>query len=213
MDAELRMNDIYRHQRHIYDVTRPAFLFGRDSLLRRMRLRDGDRVLEVGCGTARNLLKLHARHASLELFGLDASSEMLTTARANLARRKLASRVRLQHGLAQELSPQRTFGVPAFDVIFFSYALSMIPACTSSIDAALASLKPGGALYIVDFCDQAEFHPLLRKPLQAWLGLFGVAHRPELYAHLEALAASGVGELQSEAFVARYGVWLSFTKK
>lgn len=212
MDAVARMNDIYRYQRHFYDATRKTFLFGRNTLLRRMRLRYDDRVLEVGCGTARNLLKLHERRGPLQLFGLDASSEMLQTAKNKLERRGLASRIRLAHGLAEELDAERQFGVSAFDSVFFSYSLSMIPECTRSLDAALFALKPGGTLYIVDFCDQSAFHPALQKPLKAWLGLFGVAHRPEVYQHLGALAERGLGTLRSEVFAARYGVWIELTK-
>src|SRR5579862_2442248 len=78
LDASSTMDRIYRWQRHFYDFTRPLFLFGRDALLRRMEVRERDQVLEVGCGTARNLLKLHARRRSARLYGLDASREMLT---------------------------------------------------------------------------------------------------------------------------------------
>jgi len=212
MDAVARMNDLYRYQRHFYDVTRRTFLFGRDTLLSRMSLRPEDRVLEVGCGTARNLLKLHERRGPLQLYGLDASSEMLETAHRKLARRGLASRIRLAHGLAEDLDTERLFDVSGFDAVFFSYSLSMIPECTRSLDAALHALKAGGSLYIVDFCDQAAFHPALQKPLKAWLGLFGVAHRQELHPHLSALADAGLGTLRSEPFAARYGMHIEFTK-
>jgi S-adenosylmethionine-diacylgycerolhomoserine-N-methlytransferase len=207
------MNEIYRYQRHFYDFTRVAFLFGRDRLLGRMELGDGARVLEVGCGTARNLVKLSAKNPTLELYGLDASTEMLETAQANVARRRLDGRVTLGHGLAQELSPLRDFGVPAFDAVFFSYSLSMIPACTRSVDAALASLKANGSIYIVDFCDLGGLPPLLRHSLTAWLRLFGVEHRPELHEHLAALARDGAGELESQPFLGRYGIWSRFRKK
>jgi S-adenosylmethionine-diacylgycerolhomoserine-N-methlytransferase len=53
--AEL-MNRTYRHQRHIYDVTRKYYLFGRDRLIARLDPPAGGRVLEIGCGTARNLI-------------------------------------------------------------------------------------------------------------------------------------------------------------
>lgn len=212
MDATSAMNRIYRHQRHIYDWTRPSFLLGRDTLLRRMRIRAGDRVLEVGCGTARNLLKLAALHGDAELYGLDASTEMLRTARASSARRRLQHRLHLRHGLAEQLCHERTFGAPRFDVILFSYSLSMIPSCAESIEAAVASLKAGGRLYIVDFCDQGEMPPLLRRPLHGWLGLFGVKHRPEIYERLRSLAAQGLGTLSTQPFGLRYGIFVEFAK-
>ncbi len=33
-----RLNNLYRFQRHFYDVTRRFFLFGRDELLRQMNV-------------------------------------------------------------------------------------------------------------------------------------------------------------------------------
>ena len=61
-DHAARMDRIYRFERHLYDPLRKFFLFGRDRLLKRLEVRPGDRVLEVGCGTARNLIKLYRRH-------------------------------------------------------------------------------------------------------------------------------------------------------
>ncbi|HEY3254175.1 MAG TPA: methyltransferase domain-containing protein [Polyangiaceae bacterium] len=205
------MNRIYRYQRHFYDLTRKSFLFGRDELLRRMHIRRGDRVLEVGCGTARNLLKLHARHGHAQLYGLDASTEMLATAQGKLRRRRLQDQVRLEHGLAEELADGRIFGAAKFDVIFFSYSLSMIPACTASIEAALASLNPGGRIYIVDFGDQGGLPRFLRHALERWLGLFGVKYRHELYEHLRASEARGRGQLVTEGFALRYGIFAEFS--
>jgi S-adenosylmethionine-diacylgycerolhomoserine-N-methlytransferase len=213
-DPASRMNRIYRHQRHVYDLTRQCFLFGRDTLLARMELRRGDRVLEVGCGTARNLLALHGLGRAASLYGLDASSAMLATARQNLHRRGLAASVRLAHGLAEELCPGRTFGLgEPFDAIFFSYSLSMMPASTRAVDAALASLKPGRRLYIVDFWDQAGLPRCVRAPLERWLGLFGVKHRPELHAHLAELAAQGAGTLSTLSIGPRYAVLVEFHKR
>jgi len=212
-DASHAMDRIYRFQRHFYDVTRPLFLFGRDTLLRRMAVRENDRVLEVGCGTARNLLKLHGLERSAQLYGLDASQEMLATARWNVQRRGLDRRVRLEHGLAEELCHERTFGLrERFDVIFFSYSLSMIPSCVPAFDAAFASLKPGRSLYIVDFCDQARFPRLARVLLGRWLAWFGVHHRPELHAHLDQLTTTGRGTVNREVFGGRYGFFAEVRK-
>ena len=50
------MDRVYRRQRHIYDFTRKYYLFGRDRLIDAMQPKPGARILEVGCGTARNLI-------------------------------------------------------------------------------------------------------------------------------------------------------------
>ena len=52
------MDRIYRHQRYIYDITRKYYLFGRDRMIRELDLKPGDRLVEVGCGTARNLVRI-----------------------------------------------------------------------------------------------------------------------------------------------------------
>ena len=79
------MDKLYRRQRHIYDFTRKYYLFGRDRLIRNLGLKPGQRLVEIGCGTARNLIAIARRYPEARLFGLDASAEMLETARARLA--------------------------------------------------------------------------------------------------------------------------------
>ena len=51
-----RMDAIYRGQRHIYDITRKYYLLGRDRVIDDLAPPPGGSVLEVGCGTARNLI-------------------------------------------------------------------------------------------------------------------------------------------------------------
>jgi S-adenosylmethionine-diacylgycerolhomoserine-N-methlytransferase len=66
------MDNMYRWTRHIYDLTRKYYLLGRDSLIENLDAKDGETVCEVGCGTARNLIKIAKRFKPDELFGLDA---------------------------------------------------------------------------------------------------------------------------------------------
>src|SRR5436190_741980 len=49
------MDRVYRRQRHIYDLSRKFFLLGRDRLIGALKPPPGGQVLEIGCGTARNL--------------------------------------------------------------------------------------------------------------------------------------------------------------
>jgi S-adenosylmethionine-diacylgycerolhomoserine-N-methlytransferase len=115
------------------------------------------------------------------LYGLDASLSMLATAREKLDSAGCTERITLGHGLAQELAPQeqlRTEG--PFDVIFFSYVLSMIPSWPRALRAALAHLAPGGHLFVVDFWDQANLPSWVATALQRWLALFDVYPRPAL---------------------------------
>ncbi|MDX5362176.1 MAG: class I SAM-dependent methyltransferase, partial [Alphaproteobacteria bacterium] len=75
-----RMDRMYRYQRHIYDLTRKYYLLGRDRAIEGLRLPSRGRLLEVGCGTGRNLLAAHRRYPEARLYGLDISAQMLASA-------------------------------------------------------------------------------------------------------------------------------------
>jgi S-adenosylmethionine-diacylgycerolhomoserine-N-methlytransferase len=179
------MDGVYRYQRYIYDLTRKYYLFGRDRLIDELAPKPGARVVEIGCGTARNLIRMARRYPDAQLFGLDASGAMLETAAKAVARAGLSDRIRLAHGYAEALSPAM-FGLSdGFDEAVFSYSLSMIPDWNAALAAADAALAPGGRIHIVDFGDLTGFAGPLRKGLLAWLRLFHVAPRTELLGSLE----------------------------
>jgi S-adenosylmethionine-diacylgycerolhomoserine-N-methlytransferase len=182
------MNRTYRHQRHIYDLTRKYFLLGRDRLLDDLAPRDGDAVLEVGCGTGRNLAVAAARYPTARLFGIDVSTEMLSSASASIARAGLAPQVRLAHADATCFDPQPLFGIARFDRIFVSYSLSMIPQWEAVIDHALSVLGPGGELHIVDFGGQRRLPGVFRTLLRRWLAVFHVTPRDDLEGALRTRA-------------------------
>ncbi len=201
------MDRIYRGQRHIYDLTRKFYLFGRDGLLAGMRLKPGDQVCEIGCGTARNLIMLASSRGreGVRLYGLDASEQMLVTARAKIAGRGLSGRITVVHAFAEQLDPKATFGLDRpFDAVFFSYALSMIPPWKAALDAALASVKPAGEIHIVDFWDQGGWPRWFQGLLRWWLSLFHVKHEPALLEHLRDLEKRGVCSMTIESVGRRY---------
>jgi S-adenosylmethionine-diacylgycerolhomoserine-N-methlytransferase len=194
-DHAALMDDVYRRQRFIYDLTRKYYLFGRDKLIRELALRPGERLIEIGCGTARNLVKIARRYPQAELFGLDASQQMLETAGDSLARAGLSGRVKLVHAYAEDLSPG-LFGESApFDRAVFSYSLSMIPDWRRALASAGASLAGAGTVHVVDFGDLTGLGPLAAKGLRAWLRLFHVEPRTEILHRLEELSSPGDGDL------------------
>jgi S-adenosylmethionine-diacylgycerolhomoserine-N-methlytransferase len=178
-----------------------------------MDVRPGDRVLEMGCGTARNLFRLARRHPDAHLYGLDASQAMLDTARSKASRAGFAERIRLSHCLAEDLDYRRSFGLAQpFDVVFFSYSLTMMPTCCAAMDAAVRNTRPGGGIYIVDFWDQERLPGPFRIVLRGWLNLFGVKHRPELLSHLRCLCDAGAGSLSLRPLYARYAYLVEFRR-
>ena len=184
------MNRIYRHQRFIYNATRKYYLLGRDRLIADIGARDGARVLEIGCGTGRNLIVTARTYPGALCFGIDLSTEMLETATRAISRAGLASRVRVAHGDATRFDPVALFGIDQFDRIFISYSLSMIPPWRNVIDKALSHLAPGGELRIVDFGGQERLPAAFRRLLWRWLRAFHVAPRDDLEAVLRARAAA-----------------------
>jgi S-adenosylmethionine-diacylgycerolhomoserine-N-methlytransferase len=204
-DPGLAMDRIYKLQRHIYDATRKFFLFGRDGLIESLRPVPHETVVEVGCGTARNLIVMARRYSGVRLFGIDASQEMLDTARASVGRCGLTERITLARGYAEELDVRAVFALEdAPDRIVFSYALSMIPPWREAMEHALRTVKPGGTIHIVDFWDQAGLPRWFRWVLVRWLALFHVHHRPELIAYLEALQSEGRANVEIESIGGRY---------
>src|SRR5688500_2355913 len=141
------MDRMYRLQRYFYDLTRKYYLLGRDQLVDDMSVQPGERVLEAGCGTARNLIIIAKRHPDATLYGLDASAAMLETAQAK-ADAAGATNLELKTALADAFTFDGTFGLAEqFDKIFFSYSISMIPPWRESIENALKNLKDGGTLF------------------------------------------------------------------
>jgi S-adenosylmethionine-diacylgycerolhomoserine-N-methlytransferase len=187
------MDRVYRRQRHIYDLTRKYYLFGRDRLIRGLDLAPGERLVEIGCGTARNLIAIANRYPRAELFGLDASAEMLETARQAVARAGLSARIELVHGYAEELMPD-LFRIPApFDRAIFPYSLSMIPDWRGAITAAAAALGSDGRLHIVDFGDLTGMGRAGSALLRAWLRRFHVEPRTEILRAIENASDSHAG--------------------
>jgi S-adenosylmethionine-diacylgycerolhomoserine-N-methlytransferase len=182
--ATALMNRIYRRQRHVYDATRKCYLLGRDRLIAELGAAGGQHVLEIGCGTGRNLLRAAERYPDARFYGVDISTEMLTSAIGSIVRAGRAGQIRVAHGDATAFDAAMLFGVPRFERILISYSLSMIPAWRAVLDHALARLAPGGELHIVDFGGQAGLPSLFRVALRRWLALFHVTPRDALQTEL-----------------------------
>jgi S-adenosylmethionine-diacylgycerolhomoserine-N-methlytransferase len=179
------MDAIYGWQRHIYDATRKFFLFGRDELIATLDVPNGGTVLEVGCGTGRNLIEVARRYPATQLFGFDISEAMLATARKSVDRAGLSSRIMLKQADATDFDPGALFGHTRFDRVFFSYTLSMIPDWKAAL--LQGASVTGGSAHIVDFGQQEGWPRLFRRILFAWLDSFDVEPRAILPDYIKSL--------------------------
>jgi S-adenosylmethionine-diacylgycerolhomoserine-N-methlytransferase len=204
-----RMNRMYRRQRHIYDGTRRFYLLGRDQMISGLRPETGASVLEIGCGTGRNLVLAARLYPDAQFFGVDVSTEMLTTAISAISRAGLTGHVRVAHGDATGFDSKKLFGIAQFDHVMISYSLSMIPDWRRVLRAAVNRLKPGGRLHVVDFGGQERLPAIARMLLRQWLAMFDVAPRADLEHELSALADRAGAKLGFERpfrGYAQYGV-------
>lgn len=138
----------YRLHAQIYDATRWSFLFGRSAILARAQGVQPRpvRILEVGCGTGRNLRQLARLFPRSQLTGVDLSAAMLAIAQRQTA--AYGPRVQLlQRAYDASVDP-----AGRYDLVLCSYALSMFnPGFEAAIAAAHRDLAPGGHFALVDF--------------------------------------------------------------
>ena len=144
------LKDYYRWHARIYDLTRWAFLFGRASLIRHAadQVTSPARILEIGCGTGRNLAALAQHFPHAQITGLDLSSDMLERARAKV--QGFGSRMVLLHQAYD--APVATEA--KFDIIILCYSLSMInPGFDEVLRVCKSDLSPSGVVAVADFHD------------------------------------------------------------
>lgn len=199
-----RMDAMYRWTRHIYDLTRKYYLFGRDRMIRELAVPPGAAVLEVACGTGRNLARVRKCWPGARLYGFDISAEMLKS--ATLA---LGDRAVLAQADATDFDPRPLFGRDSFDRVIISFATSMIPDWEQAVIRACAAVAPGGSLHIVDFGPMGHLPAPVRRGLTAWLARFHVTPRRTLASH--ALVAAARYGMAGEAIAGMGGYYQLIT--
>jgi len=177
----------YALHSHIYDATRWTFLFGREGILRRSaEVATPRRILEVGCGTGRNLRSMQRIFPAADITGVDLSDSML-----KIARRKARGVKLIQQAYDAPLSGN-------FDLVLFSYALTMFnPGWEDAIRAAKADLNPGGLLAIVDFSHTES------NIFRRWMSINHV----RMERHLWPQSRADLEPLVDEIRAAYGGVW------
>ena len=141
------MSRYYQLQAPIYDLTRRAFLFGREQIVCDLNLKPGEVVVEVGCGTGKNFSMIRGAIGDTgELIAVDCSGAMLIQARERVTKA----------GWNNVQVVDREYGWSsitrgAANVVLFSYSLSMIPAWREALNCAHDELQAGGRIGIVDF--------------------------------------------------------------
>jgi ubiquinone/menaquinone biosynthesis C-methylase UbiE len=111
----------------------------------RLELKSGDSVLEVGCGTGRNLPFLQSAVGSRgRVYGVDLSSGMLSRANELTARNRWTNVALTQTDAIDYVAPRRLDGV------LFSLSYNAIPHHRAVLCHVWNQLRPGGSLVIMD---------------------------------------------------------------
>ncbi|HEY6843318.1 MAG TPA: class I SAM-dependent methyltransferase [Thermoanaerobaculia bacterium] len=131
------IRDVYDSLAARYEVRWSKYI-GRsvDATLRRARLKAGDRVIDIGCGTGALLRKLTA--AGVRACGVDVSIGMLAHAESPAAA-----------GDAENLP----FQSGTFDIAFTASSFHFWPHPARGLEEIRRVLKRGGQLVITDWCD------------------------------------------------------------
>ena len=139
----------------VYDWTYgPALHAGRLASIKKLRLRPGDEVLEVGVGTGLNAA-LYPRFVSVT--GIDVAEEMLEKAEQRLAARDVRN-VRLVQMDAARLD----FPDNSFDLVYAPYVINVVPDPVAVATEMHRVCRPGGCFVILN-------HFLSSNRLAAWV--------------------------------------------
>jgi phosphatidylethanolamine/phosphatidyl-N-methylethanolamine N-methyltransferase len=134
---------VYEKIASFYDVLfGPALHAGRRQAIKRMHIRPGNRVLDVGVGTGINA-PLYP--GGCHVTGIDVSASMLEKARERVARLGL-DHIRLVEMDAADLK----FPDESFDVVFACYLMTVLPDPVRVAAEMRRVCKPGGRVVVLN---------------------------------------------------------------
>ncbi|TYP95464.1 S-adenosylmethionine-diacylgycerolhomoserine-N-methyltransferase [Fodinibius salinus] len=186
----------YRFHSLIYDATRWSFLFGRDDLLDGIPdLSSKPRILEIGCGTGKNLSRLQYYFPDADLVGIDLSSAMLEVAKNKFIDSNQVKLIQAEYGADDiQLEP--------FDLIICSYSLTMVGDNIEDVIVQITDgLNPHGYIAVVDF-NTSPF---------GWFRQWMEVNHVDLSGHLLPLLNKYYRPVISEKNDAYWGLWSYFT--
>nr|XP_027208522.1 phosphoethanolamine N-methyltransferase 1-like [Penaeus vannamei] len=124
-------------------------------LLIKMGLRPGMRVLDVGCGTGGSAFYM-ARHYGVHVHGVDLSTNMIDIAKDRLNREEkyLQSMIKFEVGDITKVQ----YDNASYDIIYSRDTILHIPNKEDLYRTLQAWLKPGGKLFVTDYCRGDQEH-------------------------------------------------------
>jgi SAM-dependent methyltransferase len=128
--------------------------------------RDGDRVVDVGCGAGiDSLIASRMIGPRGEVIGVDMTPAMLDRAQA-CAAQSGASNVRFHHGLAESLPVANEWA----DLVISNGVLNLFPDKFAGLREMARVLKPGGRLQVGDILVQRSVGERGKRDIDLWKG-------------------------------------------
>jgi SAM-dependent methyltransferase len=147
----------------------------RSKAVNRLELKPGSRVLEVGCGTGRNLAPLiETVGPEGQVYGVDLSEGMLAEAKQLCVRREWRNVVLMRADAADYVLPAPVDGV------IFSLSYAVIPHHRDALRHAWKQLRPGGNLVIMDAKLPSGIIGKLLHPFVVWTSKLTVLGNPNI---------------------------------
>ncbi len=156
----------------VYDATHAWTLPGRHEARLALGVQQGDRVLDLACGTGLNFAHLRERVGDEgHVIGVDLTPAMLDVARQKIARRGWKN-VEVREADAAQLP----FSDASFDKAICTFALSIIPDYVRATEEARRVLVPGGRFVSLEMRPSLHNVPGWLKPL-AGICAVDMSHR------------------------------------
>lgn len=121
----------------------------------KLGLEPGQRVLDVGCGTGGSAFFM-ARHYGVSVHGIDLSSNMIDIAQDRLNREEkiIQEKVTFELGDITKIE----LDMNSYDVIYSRDTILHIPDKEGLYKTFFTWLKPGGVLFVTDYCQGNQKH-------------------------------------------------------
>ena len=173
---------VYQNIAQVYDYTYgPTLHPGRLEAIKKMRIRPGTEILEVGVGTGINLA-LYPR--ATKIIGIDLSSKMLDKARKRIEEKGLT-----HCELVEMDATKLSFADNSFDVVYAPYVISVVPDPVAVAREMYRVCRPGGRVVILNHFKSAN--PIMSKietaisPMTVHIGFTADLDLPEFLKQAE----------------------------
>jgi S-adenosylmethionine-diacylgycerolhomoserine-N-methlytransferase len=178
-----RMESFYGGQANAYDDFRKRLLKGRQELFAAMPKPADGVWVDMGGGTGSNIENLADDIGKLKkVYVVDLSESLLKVATERFEARGWDNAEAIAADATRFRPPEEQA-----DVVTFSYSLTMIPDWFAAVENAMAMLKPGGHIGVVDFYVGRKYAPeglkkhrwLARSLWQPWFATDNVFPSPD----------------------------------